>query len=189
MAVYARISQDRTGEELGIRRQLADCRAEADRRGWVVAEEYVDDDVSAYSGKKRPAFERMLTDLAEGRRPRPPLARHRPLRPRRHRLPPTFRRQLHHPRRNATSLDRLATQGRGPPTHPVPLPAPGLTPRVTLLFQVKRPSPWQSNGRSAGRRIVGATPPRPPTATLLVVRALQLRLTTSSPLRESIPPN
>jgi len=68
VAVYARISQDRSGEELGVRRQLDDCRAEAVRRGWVVAEEYVDDDVSAYSGKKRPAYERMLTDLAEGRR-------------------------------------------------------------------------------------------------------------------------
>ncbi|MDO8121192.1 recombinase family protein [Isoptericola sp. b490] len=68
VAVYARISQDRSGEELGVKRQLADCRAEADRRGWVVAEEYVDDDVSAWSGRRRPAYERMLTDIAEGRR-------------------------------------------------------------------------------------------------------------------------
>jgi len=68
VAVYARISQDRSGQELGVKRQLADCRAEAERRGWTVAEEYVDDDLSAYSGKKRPAYERMLGDLAEGRR-------------------------------------------------------------------------------------------------------------------------
>ncbi len=68
VAVYARISQDRSGDELGVRRQLADCRAEAARRGWTVAEEYVDDDVSAWSGKRRPAYERMLTDIAEGRR-------------------------------------------------------------------------------------------------------------------------
>ena len=68
VAIYARISQDRTGEELGVKRQLLDCRAEAERRGWHVSEEYVDDDVSAYSGKKRPAYERMLLDLAEGRR-------------------------------------------------------------------------------------------------------------------------
>lgn len=68
VAIYARISQDRTGEELGVKRQLLDCRAEAERRGWEVAEEYVDDDMSAYSGKKRPAYERMLLDLAEGRR-------------------------------------------------------------------------------------------------------------------------
>lgn len=68
VAVYARISQDRSGDESGIRRQLADCYAEAERRGWSVAEEYVDDDISAYSGKARPAYERMLTDLAQGRR-------------------------------------------------------------------------------------------------------------------------
>jgi DNA invertase Pin-like site-specific DNA recombinase len=68
VAIYTRISQDRTGEELGIKRQLQDCRAEADRRGWHVAEEYVDDDVSAYSGKKRLAYERMLLDVGEGRR-------------------------------------------------------------------------------------------------------------------------
>ena len=67
-AVYARISQDRSGQELGVRRQLEDCRAEADRRGWQVVEEYVDDDMSAYSGKTRPQYERMLADLAEGRR-------------------------------------------------------------------------------------------------------------------------
>ncbi|ADG74135.1 Resolvase domain protein [Cellulomonas flavigena DSM 20109] len=68
VAVYARISQDRSGEELGVRRQLADCRAEAARRGWTVAEEYIDDDSSAYSGKVRPSYDRMLADLAEGRR-------------------------------------------------------------------------------------------------------------------------
>ena len=68
VAVYARISQDRSGEELGVLRQVKDCRAEAARRGWQVAEVYTDDDVSAYSGKARPAYERMLADLAEGRR-------------------------------------------------------------------------------------------------------------------------
>ncbi|WP_426118652.1 recombinase family protein [Kocuria sp. LHG3120] len=68
VAIYARISQDRTGEELGVKRQLADCRAEAERRGWVVAQEYVDDDISAYSGKTRPEYERMLRDMEEGHR-------------------------------------------------------------------------------------------------------------------------
>ena len=68
MAIYARISQDRDGAGHGVARQVADCRAEAKRRGWTVAEEYVDDDVSAYSGKARPAYQRMLTDLADGQR-------------------------------------------------------------------------------------------------------------------------
>ena len=66
-AVYARISSD-DGTALGVARQVADCRQLADRLGWVVAEEYVDNDVSAYTGKRRPAYERMLADLADGHR-------------------------------------------------------------------------------------------------------------------------
>lgn len=68
VAIYARISQDREGAGLGIERQLSDCRAHAERRGWTVAEEYVDDDISAYSGRRRPAYERMLEDIADGHR-------------------------------------------------------------------------------------------------------------------------
>lgn len=67
VAIYARISQDRTGDELGVKRQLADCRAEAERRGWTVAREYVDDDISAFSGKTRPEYEQMLADITAGR--------------------------------------------------------------------------------------------------------------------------
>lgn len=66
-AIYARISQDRDGTQLAVKRQLADCRAEAERLGWGVAEEYVDDDISADSGRTRPAYERMLHDLEAGR--------------------------------------------------------------------------------------------------------------------------
>ena len=65
-AIYARISQDRTGEGLGVRRQIADCEAEAERRGWPVAEVYVDDDISAYSGAHRPGYAKLLADIAEG---------------------------------------------------------------------------------------------------------------------------
>ncbi|WP_218938435.1 recombinase family protein [Modestobacter altitudinis] len=68
VAVYARISQDRDGDGLGVQRQVDDCRAEVGRRGWTVGEVYIDDDVSAYSGKKRPAYARMLQDLSDGRR-------------------------------------------------------------------------------------------------------------------------
>lgn len=67
-AVYARISSDQDGTALGVQRQVKDCRKLADELGWTVAEEYVDNDISAYSGKKRPAYEAMLTDLAKGRR-------------------------------------------------------------------------------------------------------------------------
>ena len=67
-AVYARISSDVTGEQLGVARQVEDCRRLAAARGWVVAEEYVDNDVSAFRGKSRPAYQRMLADLADGLR-------------------------------------------------------------------------------------------------------------------------
>jgi DNA invertase Pin-like site-specific DNA recombinase len=67
-AIYARISSDPTGEALGVQRQLEDCRKIAEQRGWTVAEEYVDNDISAYRGKRRPAYQRMLEDLEAGRR-------------------------------------------------------------------------------------------------------------------------
>jgi DNA invertase Pin-like site-specific DNA recombinase len=68
VAIYARISQDRDGDGLGVTRQLEDCHAEARRRGWTVAEEYVDDDISAFKGKPRPSYRRMLADIRDGSR-------------------------------------------------------------------------------------------------------------------------
>lgn len=68
VAIYARISKDITGEGLGVERQLADCRNLALQRGWTIAEEYADNDISAYRGKGRPAYERMLADIAAGQR-------------------------------------------------------------------------------------------------------------------------
>ncbi|WP_111720939.1 recombinase family protein [Homoserinimonas sp. OAct 916] len=67
-AIYARISSDVTGEGLGVQRQLEDCRKLATDRSWTVADEYVDNDISAYGGKLRPAYERMLADIASGHR-------------------------------------------------------------------------------------------------------------------------
>ncbi len=66
-AIYARISQDRDANLLGVTRQIDDCTADAARRGWPVAEVYVDDDLSAYSGKHRPAYRRMLEDIRDSR--------------------------------------------------------------------------------------------------------------------------
>ena len=65
-AVYCRISDDRTGEGLGVRRQADDCNAYCAARGWVVADVYVDNDISAYSGRRRPAYQRLLDDIAAG---------------------------------------------------------------------------------------------------------------------------
>ena len=67
-AIYARISSDQDGRALGVQRQVEDCRKLAAQLGWAVAEEYVDNDLSAYSGKQRPAYQRMLADLRDGQR-------------------------------------------------------------------------------------------------------------------------
>ena len=64
--VYARISSDREGDGLGVARQIEDCERLADRKGWRVVERYVDDDVSAWSGKRRPEYARSLADLEAG---------------------------------------------------------------------------------------------------------------------------
>ncbi|MQA85896.1 MAG: recombinase family protein [Streptosporangiales bacterium] len=65
--VYVRISMDRTGAGLGVARQEDDGRAECERRGWRVRDVYVDNDVSATSGKPRPEWLRLLADVQAGR--------------------------------------------------------------------------------------------------------------------------
>jgi site-specific DNA recombinase len=65
-AIYARISSDPEGDHLGVRRQIADCEQYAAHRGWPIYDTYVDDDRSAYSGKPRQAYRRMLDDIREG---------------------------------------------------------------------------------------------------------------------------
>jgi len=67
-AAYARISSDPTGAGLGVQRQLEDCQRLAESRGWTIAEEYVDNDISAFKGASRPAYERMLADIEAGTR-------------------------------------------------------------------------------------------------------------------------
>jgi site-specific DNA recombinase len=64
--IYARISSDREGDGLGVARQIEDCERLAERKGWRVVEQYVDDDVSAWSGRKRPQYARSLEDLEAG---------------------------------------------------------------------------------------------------------------------------
>lgn len=59
-AIYCRISKDRAGAGLGVDRQEKDCRELAERLGWEVVAVYVDNDLSAYSGKRRPDYEAML---------------------------------------------------------------------------------------------------------------------------------
>lgn len=64
--IYGRISLDRTGEAAGVARQEADCRALAKKRGWPIAGVYIDNDLSAYSGKLRPEYRRLLEDIRSG---------------------------------------------------------------------------------------------------------------------------
>ena len=48
--------------------QVAECNAEAERRGWTVAETYIDRNKSASkAGTVRPDYERLLADIEGGR--------------------------------------------------------------------------------------------------------------------------
>jgi DNA invertase Pin-like site-specific DNA recombinase len=65
--IYCRISRDREGAGLGVERQREDCEALAKQIGVEVVDVYKDNDLSAYSGKPRPDYQRMLADLRAGR--------------------------------------------------------------------------------------------------------------------------
>lgn len=71
-AIYTRISLDRRADDptygrSGVKRQEQDCRKLCTARGWSVVDVYEDNDTSAYSGKRRTAYERMLADIAAGK--------------------------------------------------------------------------------------------------------------------------
>ncbi|WP_405159806.1 recombinase family protein [Nocardia sp. NBC_01499] len=66
IGIYARISRDRKGFARGVERQIEDDIALAKLVGGPVVAIYVDNDMSAYSGKPRPDYERMLTDIEAG---------------------------------------------------------------------------------------------------------------------------
>jgi len=63
--VYVRISRDRDGSELGVRRQEPPCRALCEANGWEVVEVIADNDTSAYKGR-RPGYERLCDGLRAG---------------------------------------------------------------------------------------------------------------------------
>lgn len=66
--LYVRISEDKAGDALGVERQEAELREWAKRQKWTVAEVYTDNDFSAYNGKIRPDYQRMLKDVRAGKR-------------------------------------------------------------------------------------------------------------------------
>ena len=65
-AIYARISSDPDGTRLGVERQIEDCEKVIASQGWSVREVYVDNDMSAWSGKRRPEYERLCDDIKAG---------------------------------------------------------------------------------------------------------------------------
>ena len=67
VALYLRISQDEAGDALGVARQKKECTDLCGRHGWHVAGLYVDNDVSAFTGRVRPEYQRLLRDLRGGR--------------------------------------------------------------------------------------------------------------------------
>jgi len=66
--IYTRISSDREGEAVNVATQEADCRDLCERRGWIVEEVYTDNDITAADPRKaRPAYDRLMSDVAAGR--------------------------------------------------------------------------------------------------------------------------
>jgi len=70
VGIYCRISRarrtDGTVEVLGVERQEPPARALVERMGGTVHKVYTDNDLSAYSGKRRPSYEAMLADARAG---------------------------------------------------------------------------------------------------------------------------
>ena len=64
--IYLRISQDRTGDAAGVERQQQDCGLLAQAKHWPITTVLTDNDISASSSKRRPAFEELLAQVAAG---------------------------------------------------------------------------------------------------------------------------
>jgi len=67
VVIYTRISNDPTGLAAGVTRQETECRKLAANLGMQVVEPVqVDNDLTAYKGRKRPAYQRVLGMLRDG---------------------------------------------------------------------------------------------------------------------------
>ncbi|UZJ23683.1 recombinase family protein [Rhodococcus antarcticus] len=64
--IYTRVSLDRTGDGAAVERQLEACQKLCELRGWTVVGEESDNSISAFSGKERPAWKRVLEALERG---------------------------------------------------------------------------------------------------------------------------
>lgn len=61
--IYLRISANRTSEHASIEQQRADCTALAGQLGYTRTIEFVDEAVSAYQDRSRPAYQQLLRQL------------------------------------------------------------------------------------------------------------------------------
>src|SRR4051794_31577556 len=66
-AIYCRISKDTEGTGLGVERQERECRELCQRQRLDVVEVFTDNDISAYSGRRRPAFHAVQDAMKAGR--------------------------------------------------------------------------------------------------------------------------
>jgi len=65
-AIYARISDDREKDTLGVQRQIKQCRQLAHRMGWPEPAVFQDDDVSAFKKKQRLDWNRLTAAIRAG---------------------------------------------------------------------------------------------------------------------------
>lgn len=64
IALYSRVSTDKQTTE----NQLIELRAVAERHGWIIVDEYIDQGISGAKGRgQRPQFDRLLKDAARRR--------------------------------------------------------------------------------------------------------------------------
>lgn len=61
---YLRISSDPKDKRYGVNRQREDVTTLADVKGWQIVDWYPDNDRSASSGKERPEWYRLLSDVS-----------------------------------------------------------------------------------------------------------------------------
>jgi site-specific DNA recombinase len=66
VVVYARISEDKKGEALGVDRQVFDCRTLVTSQHWEVVGTYMDNDRPALNRGHRPEYDRMITHVEAG---------------------------------------------------------------------------------------------------------------------------
>lgn len=64
--IYCRISYDEDRSGLGVARQKADCEELCSRKGWDVAEVYVENDTSATRAGSRPIYGQLVEDIKVG---------------------------------------------------------------------------------------------------------------------------